>query len=88
MTNKGELGIATKDLRKTFATWASEVIPAQDLERWLGHRTALHATVTSRHYLGRHLIEQLRPAAKALDRAIRQAMAKPKPTAKRRRVVS
>lgn len=74
--------IAPKDLRKTFATWSAMVIDAGDLERYLGHASALHAQVTVRHYLAHHLAEQLRPAAKALDaalsEALRAAAAKPK----------
>lgn len=65
--------IATKDLRKTFATWASTVLPAADLERYLGHATALHAAITARHYLAAHQAEQLRPAAAQLETAISAA---------------
>ncbi len=68
--------IATKDLRKTFATWAEELIPAADLERYLGHATALHAPVTDRHYLARHQAEKLRPAAAILEAAISATAAK------------
>lgn len=66
--------IAPKDLRKTFATWSAMVIDAGDLERYLGHASALHAQVTVRHYLAHHLAEQLRPAAQALDAALAEAL--------------
>lgn len=62
--------IKPKDLRKTFATWASRVITASDLEHFLGHETVLRAAVTERHYLEAHQVDDLRPAAKLLDAAI------------------
>lgn len=64
---KGSGAIAPKDLRKTFATWATRVIPGHDLERYLGHTTALHAAVTSRSYLAAHVAAQLRPACALLE---------------------
>ncbi|HEX3134081.1 MAG TPA: site-specific integrase, partial [Planctomycetota bacterium] len=74
--------IAPKDLRKTFATWAAPIISGADLERFLGHASALHAQVTVRHYLAHHLAEQLQPAAQALDvalsKALRDAAVKPR----------
>lgn len=76
--------IAPKDLRKTFATWAAPVIAGADLERFLGHASALHAQVTVRHYLAHHLAEQLRPAAKALDAALSEALRAAKPKNRRR----
>jgi integrase len=66
--------IAPKDLRKSFATWAATKIPAADLERYLGHSSALHAAVTSRHYLAAHFADQLRPSAALLSGAISGAM--------------
>lgn len=67
---RGPPRIGPKHLRKTFASWAAETIPAADVERFLGHRTALHAAVTDRSYLAKHLAEQLRPSAKLMDAAL------------------
>lgn len=79
--------IAPKDLRKTFATWSSPIISGADLERFLGHASALHAQVTVRHYLAHHLAEQLRPAAQALDAALSQALRAAAVKPRRRRAV-
>lgn len=75
---KGPPRIGPKVLRKTFATWASRVVEANDLERFLGHASALFLPVTSRHYLATYAAEQLKPAAKLLDAAIRAAAPSPK----------
>ncbi len=67
-------GLAPKLLRKTFATWASRAVAAADLERYLGHQTALHAGVTARHYLASYEVEALRPAAAAMQTTITNAL--------------
>lgn len=78
---KGPPKVGPKALRKTFATWASRVVEPGDLERFLGHASALFLPVTTRHYLATYAAEQLKPAAKLLDAAIRAAA----PKSKRRR---
>ncbi len=82
---KGPPRIKPKDLRKTFASWACEVIPAVDLERFLGHRTVLHAAVTERSYLIAHQVTQLRPAARLMDATLAGAMLRLKTKAKGKR---
>lgn len=76
---KGRPKLIAKELRKTFTTWSAPLIEARDLERYLGHASALHSQVTVRHYLAHHLAEQLRPAAKILDAAIAEAIADARP---------
>lgn len=75
--------LEVKALRKAFASWAPRAgIPGRDIERFLGHATALLAPVTSRHYLAEGLAEELAPSALLLERAIREAMAAAKPQRK------
>ncbi len=66
--------VPAKGLRKAFATWASRFIPGRDVERFLGHQSALLSPVTVRHYLGAALALELEPSAAVLERELATAL--------------
>jgi integrase len=63
-------------LRKSFITWAyrSAKVSIDDIDTWTGHAPARASAVTIRHYLSDATADQLRPAAAALDAAIRHTV--------------
>lgn len=74
--------VQAKALRKSFSTWSRRRLDGRDVERFMGHQSAFLADVTSQRYLGPMAAEELRPAAKVIERVLRAAL---KPPAKRRR---
>lgn len=68
-----------KALRKTFATWTLDAgIDTVWIERYLGHTLSGLSRVTSKHYLGKADLNNMRKAAEQISEAFTSALSTPK----------
>jgi len=69
-----------KHLRKSFASWAVDVLPVAIVEDFMGHRHSGVAAVTARHYLGKSKLAKLRPHAEKMNEFLSECLQEAKKT--------